>query len=43
MTCHVFVVDVIMFIKRFVVFSSLPVGVWLVQRCAMVGTMLGHG
>ena len=23
MTCHVFVVDIIMFIKRFVVFSSL--------------------
>ena len=45
-TCHVFVVDIIMFIKRFVVFSTLHfwhefvlcVGSWV-----MVGAMLGHG
>ena len=53
-TCHVFVVDIIMFIKRFVVFSTLHfwhefvlcvsgVGLWLVQCWVMVGTKLGDG
>ena len=46
-TCHVFVVDIIMFIKRFVVFSTLHfwhefllcvsrVGLWLVHCWVMV-------
>ena len=49
-----FVVDIIMFIKRFVVFSTLHfwhefvlcvsgVGLWLVQCWVMVGTKLGDG
>ena len=53
-TCHVFVVDIIMFIKRFVVFSTLHFwhefvlcvsgfGLWLVQCWVMVGTMLHYG
>ena len=53
-TFHVCIVDIIMFIKRFVVFSTLyfwhefvlcvsRAGLWLVQSWVMVGTQLGDG
>ena len=54
MTFHVFVVDIIMFTKCFVVFrhecvlcasraATESVGLWLVQCWVMVSAMLGDG
>ena len=45
-TCHVFVVDIIMFIKRFVVSQHCIFGMNLYYVCrdwVMVGAMLGNG
>ena len=43
MTCHVFVVDIIMFIKRFVVFSSLHFCHEFLLCVSRADTLLGYG
>ena len=43
MTCHVFVLDIVMFLTRFVVFSTLHFWHEFVLCVSRAGTLLGYG